>query len=551
MKRILLVVVLLAVVLSACTTSFGSTFSRQQQTGQYASGTDGLVVEFAPQAPPTTVNEQGEFDIQLIVHNKGAFDVTGNALAQIKMREPDSTKVEKVTAGAALSDSYIRDGTIEIFGKSSNFPEGEVRTFPIERFRAQAIGGNFETNKATFNVELCYPYATRFSDTVCIDTNIDGSDVRRQACTAGGAGYSGGQGGPLAVSAIETKMVPRGVYIEPQFVIHVEHVGEGRVEYYRPDLYDIDIYNPRGNTYTCSVTNSSDIGRFAIQARLSDQDLTCEDTTDIILRDGKAKVNCWLAENAILSTTSSYVAILDVVLTYQYREDFEATTTVQRTSANFAFDGPRVQDTADDCFPWEEFKLIDGEPQCISKCRHYAEQADVAVFQDVIADKDVEATELITYADCVFNSAESCRAAKDICILEGGLCAPGSYCGFPSCVTNNKKPQLYSIENPNSNTIRWSCKDRDDTDNPLGTCGCKDVGYYVYKPRNTNCDEVPPEEYIQVSLNTEAYPPGFETSIPGPGGETLGKEEILCLKVVDRFGEADYHKARYPYDGFS
>jgi hypothetical protein len=550
MKRLTITLLILSCLLAACT---GSPFTTQRNVVQdYNTGTDGLILDFVEQAPPVTISEGGEFDVQVEVTNAGSFDLTDEYAAQVRLRDPDSAKLESKTQSASLPGSYVGNSAIQLEGKNIAYPNGESRIFALERFSAKGITGNFQTNKVNLNVELCYPYQTSFSDNVCVDTNADGNDLRRQSCQAQDQTYSGGQGAPLAVTAIESIMAPSGAYIEPQFVIHVAHEGEGRIEFFQEEQASfLGVFQGSSAATACGAPQPDAINKFYLEARLGGQELECSISEDdegiYFLRDGKARVTCRYADSEILASTASYSSILEVDLFYQYREDFSSETTVVR-SGLFDFGNGRESATnPDDCYPWEQYTSVDGESRCVTSCRYYADQPNSAHMSELIEANFINPV-MSRYVDCVYNSAEACRAADELCILEQNLCAPGSYCGFPSCLNDNHAPKVLERENPDDSRLQWFCSDRDDEDDPKGTCGCDDVAYYAFvnKDQYRDCDELPDSLYTEVEGDRNSFMMSYEVSL-AEGTE----DDFLCIKVVDRLGDFDTKRMRYPFNGYS
>ena len=158
---ILIIVVLSLLVLSGC----GGSGTYGIENVDYHKGTDGLVVNFMTQAPPDVAYEETEFDVQIFVENKGAFDLTDGYRATAHLKYDDSF-VMPITQDFLGQGLYSNKDRLNLYGKSYYFPDGEENFFALDRFYGLPIQGNFETNKASFYLSMCYPYETFFADEI-------------------------------------------------------------------------------------------------------------------------------------------------------------------------------------------------------------------------------------------------------------------------------------------------------------------------------------------------------------------------------------------------
>ncbi len=91
-----------------------------------------------------------------------------------------------------------------------------------------------ESHLSTIIATSCYDYETITTQEVCIDTDINQLSFSEQVCTAQDINLGGGQGAPLAITKIETNIIPYTdyddtVYVRPQFIIHIQNKGNGDV----------------------------------------------------------------------------------------------------------------------------------------------------------------------------------------------------------------------------------------------------------------------------------------------------------------------------------
>jgi len=117
----------------------------------------------------------------------------------------------------------------EIKGKSIFSPNGDQELITINA-RTKRIGTQSETQPSTILATACYPYKTIFGSSVCIDTDIYGTRRGQKVCSIKDLKFSEGQGAPVAITKIETRMLPQdNNLVKPHFLIHIENKGNGEV----------------------------------------------------------------------------------------------------------------------------------------------------------------------------------------------------------------------------------------------------------------------------------------------------------------------------------
>jgi len=199
----------------------------------YKKGTDGLVFDFHDNAPPTQVFEEEKFEIALDVWNKGAYEVT-DGYATVIVENAYITILsngQPVVATGTKFNPAITKNFMELepagtyTGRSVSTPEG---TSKFVNFNAQARKMDLLTVQHTSPVILttCYGYVTELAQDVCIDpdprTEID------KVCDTGDITLAD-QGAPIAITKIETKILPADDKAKPQFLIYIKNMGDGEV----------------------------------------------------------------------------------------------------------------------------------------------------------------------------------------------------------------------------------------------------------------------------------------------------------------------------------
>jgi hypothetical protein len=284
-------------------------------------GIDGLDMEFASNAPPVSVFEESPFPIAVELRNKGAFDIKAT---EIMYNDEDDNEVTDTIDGVIVfgfERAYADVKTageerqeFEIDGKSIINPDGDV-DFKTVDAQTKKIGAQSETHSSTILATACYPYNTTFGSSVCVDPDIYGMRKEKKACDIKELNFGDGQGAPVAVTKIETRMLPEedGSVVNPHFLIFIENMGNGEVI----DLSKVE------KACTNEPLDYTDFNSIRIKAELSGELLNCSVDDEgpgiatIRLRDKEDMVRCTLEEGIDLSR-DAYMTPLRIELEYGY-----------------------------------------------------------------------------------------------------------------------------------------------------------------------------------------------------------------------------------------
>jgi len=201
----------------------------------------------------------------------------------------------------------------EIDGKSIFIPGGDEIIINVNAY-AGKIGVQSEKHTSTIFATACYPYKTIVGTSACIDANIIGDSRGEKACSVKDIILTGGQGAPVTVTRIESRMLPQGVdRVKPHFLIHIRNIGNG------------EVVNRSKLEEACSSASFGyqDFNTLEIHVKLSGISLKCGDEEDtgpatIRLRDKTDVVRCTYKEDDIDTSVDAYVAPLSIDLSYGY-----------------------------------------------------------------------------------------------------------------------------------------------------------------------------------------------------------------------------------------
>ena len=324
-KIIFLSLALLSLVLLGCgyiSTGSGS----KSQYVDVRVGIYGLVAEFAKNAPPQTVFEDGKFAVVLRIRNAGAYDIK-NGLITFGLEKDYVPQIALQDNPAAISDETLN---FDIRGKSLIDQRGEENVISLQA-TAGKLDPQSESKQSTLTATFCYPYKTIASATVCIDPDIANIRPVKKVCQVNDINLNRGQGAPIAVRKIETRIVPDVEKVKPQFLIYLENTGQGIA------------VNPKGYTIPCqkSEFNGEDLWNVAYLKVYSSESkgenqLLCtpslenDETTGILrFRDKKDFIRCTY-KDGISANSDTYTSPIRIEIEYGYVQTIATNFNIQK-----------------------------------------------------------------------------------------------------------------------------------------------------------------------------------------------------------------------------
>ena len=267
-------------------------------------------------------------------------------------REKDYVPALSIEENSRLAKSKEQNKDNEMYffvdGKSQINQQGDELIASLI-----ATTGKLDTQSehrvSTITANLCYPYKTMLSTTVCIDPDVAGLRPGKKVCAVADLPFANGQGAPIAITKIESLMVPEidSEVIKPQFLIYVQNVGGGNpvnLAGFRKacgnDFDKNDRINNRWNVAALRAFTSSQNGvqqlvccpNINSECPDNEADLSNPDkiTGFIRLQDKKDFVRCTF-RNGIPKGFDAYTSPLKIEIDYGY---------VQTISANFIIQKP-------------------------------------------------------------------------------------------------------------------------------------------------------------------------------------------------------------------
>jgi hypothetical protein len=327
MKLPLLLGIAIVLLITSCTGG-GDT---PKKDDPYHKGTDGLVMTFPPNVPPSSVYEDDTFNLLLRIENKGAFSVTPKKDESGNIVSDDYGVLLITTNPFYLTPTYIdaNQMSINLYGKSPAYPngDGDVQDYG---FYVKKITGERESPETPILFTICYPYQTELIQDVCIDRDYYNTDARKKVCKMQDISLQG-QGAPVVITQIKPRALKRDNGIVVEFLITIENKGKGNVITKDPSKL-IE------SQCTAIKPERDDWNTLKIDAELMGRKLTCTRTE---LIENKAEVKCTTGDiddrvtndaGVVLGQARNFASMLYITLDYLYQESTSKTIKIERFS---------------------------------------------------------------------------------------------------------------------------------------------------------------------------------------------------------------------------
>ena len=281
-------------------------------------GKDGLVMQFFDNAPPERLiadfggGAENNVSIGVLIENRGAFNlncekedcgyffIDGGKYVNVTPEDTYATRTLKSALDSSKAGNVIR-------GRLSQRSGGRVA------IETSALLEDLEkTTSATIFANICYPYKTFLSSSVCVETAH--YSVQNKVCNPDPLVFSS-QGAPVAITRIEQDSIIQGNLIKPRLKIFIRNIGGGFV-IKEGDENLKGACTPGGNTQDI-------IGKVTIEeANLSGKLLDCK-SKSVSLTGPNTFVQCTLKEKgegfSREDTDNNLVSPLRITLSYGYQ----------------------------------------------------------------------------------------------------------------------------------------------------------------------------------------------------------------------------------------
>lgn len=234
-------------------------------------GTQGLVINFVPNYPPTVIyssgnNEDSEHNVIVEIRNKGAYKTSG----QLYLTGFDQNII-KITDTPRALPTIEGKSPLNLEGGYAQIQFPSTTTFWID------LPEGTDVYPVTLQATACYDYRTIATLSVCVDPDPYGV-IRQKACVPFGANTGGGQGAPVAITSVQQESLPGKVI----FKMTISNVGGGqvldeglssqctqRLKYAQQDIIRIVKAQLSGASGSCTPSVGQDLRMVNNQAQLT------------------------------------------------------------------------------------------------------------------------------------------------------------------------------------------------------------------------------------------------------------------------------------------
>lgn len=266
-------------------------------------GHAGLDLEFLKNQPVPKIYAGESFQIGIRAINKGAYDAK-NAIVRIS-GDPGYITFEK---SLSAYDRFNLDG-------KTNYDPRDKQESIIFTAESSFADKGFKEHDSMLIVNACYDYHNTLSTQVCIDPDIYDQRPDEKNCDVKILSF-GGQGGPVGVSQIESRMSTDNDAIYPRFKITITNFGPG------------EVFTKGKSDEFCSSDKikTEDINYIKLTkfefSEIALDDMKCIPSKDKVkLKNKKGTITCTLKEGSpkrLKADTSSYTTNLLVEFDYGY-----------------------------------------------------------------------------------------------------------------------------------------------------------------------------------------------------------------------------------------
>lgn len=300
-RKTILFIFVVMLFISSCTSSNNNSAKLQKDLYK---GTEGILLNLFQDKLPDEVYEGETLSYVVKLTNKGPYPAGSSklifALDKGYMQFDNNDNVKEIynvnLAGKTIFDNLDDFKIVE------------------ETIKVNTLDPLSEYHESIISTLFCYDYKGIAIADICIDTDPYSLSARKKACSVKDTvGLGEGQGGPVVISSVDTKMLIDNDFIRPQFRIHITNQGAGTV--IKPGtLNQVCNMNPLArDMYNSIILKNIKFSRFGIA------NFECL-PPELVLRQEEDSITCTLKSGLIRKTDSSYTTPLEIEIEYGYME---------------------------------------------------------------------------------------------------------------------------------------------------------------------------------------------------------------------------------------
>jgi len=371
--------------ISACQGLFPEGSSEIPDGADILKGREGIVISFFENAPPDKVSPGSQIKVALLIENKGSASVNCDGPRGCGYFKVIASDLEIAEEGKLRDALDQIDGQFQIIGKESYISGGRA----VMELNAIVPPTIDRTKTSTVTVNACYPYVTKLTATVCINTAPYSVPEDDRACKLRDISLRD-QGAPLAVKKITQDSIPSANSVRPRYRIFLDDIGKGSVlghtdaSLAKACTSLLEVPSPEG---PIKVSEARDIITIS-NAQVAGIPMDCLPAEFSLSGNSKQDfIECTLQESKGFTTvgaTDNFVSTLSIEFSYGYKttstksfkiEVLDTPPDIMFDETKFIKDTKKINPTdklelvmiANDDFGVESIELFDGNDRLIEK----------------------------------------------------------------------------------------------------------------------------------------------------------------------------------------
>lgn len=258
-------------------------------------GSNGIVASYLESQPPAEVFESTDVVATYSLHNQGATSVRRGVYQMVTNRP------------SLLVLGQDASGIFDLNGKSSSDARGEEQFFQSV-VKVSALPSQSQGESARLDVHLCYQYATVASQEVCVDTTLGAPTIGPKVCTQSAVSVSGGQGGPIALTNVDIKVLPDAN--SPDLVF-----PQATLTFTKPNAKTITLPNQYDALCTSGARTTDPHAK--VKVLLGEQSMDCGSNLIKFSQGDTAKITCNLV-GGVDKVRGTYVSVIRAEVDYGF-----------------------------------------------------------------------------------------------------------------------------------------------------------------------------------------------------------------------------------------
>ncbi len=331
-NKVIIMMMSLLVILAGCSSggNSGSSGGSGINVDSYTGGSQALTLEFAPEAPPEKIRDQGRFpfSVRILVENVGEYDIEENT-AYVALAGTDASVL-----GLNETSRFIP----QLRGVQKTGTDVRSGGRQAVSFTGLKYTENIGAGTATVPLlaYACYPYKTQVQGSLCLSGNTyQDYDSDVAICDIESTRDSASSGAPVRVENLEQRAAGEST-VEFQFdIVHSPTSNLGRL--FRENSIGSECFIGNNSPTSSSATNFEDYVYFEVSTGLeSSLNLECSseiqgetpNTGTARLYDNRATVYCTQDTTGLTEQQK----LLKIDLTYDYLERIQTNLLIEHAN---------------------------------------------------------------------------------------------------------------------------------------------------------------------------------------------------------------------------